>query len=346
MNTKLSEELIYNNFLVKIYRKTTVFSSFFFIIVFLLSIFASLNVIALKYRLIQIKSAKVSDFFNNINNSIYWLIFWIFIILTIIFFFYIFMQVKKRKKIISILPQAIYLQIHNFDSKDIFLKEVNLWDQYEKFKNQKINEYKINYGVGILSSWFTTICVWILIWKIFAFGRRIRGAYYNYHYIPHYFPLRKNKIKHYLIKFNFTDFPELERQKEFFPETFEKYKQEFMEKLEKYSNFEEYFLENTAKFFKSKPWSKIIVTFCLFISTFSLIQFAITMFIDLYINVGMVIQSELAYVISFFVILTIFSGLWVLSDQIVFEYHLKEFIIFNFQVKERYNPYLKQEYKN
>ncbi|SYV91201.1 Uncharacterised protein, partial [Mesomycoplasma hyorhinis] len=72
MNTKLSEELIYNNFLVKIYRKTTVFSSFFFIIVFLLSIFASLNVIALKYRLIQIKSAKVSDFFNNINNSIYW----------------------------------------------------------------------------------------------------------------------------------------------------------------------------------------------------------------------------------------------------------------------------------
>ncbi|WP_215772060.1 hypothetical protein, partial [Mesomycoplasma hyorhinis] len=256
-----------------------------------------------------------------------------------------FIQVKKRKKIISILPQAIYLQIHNFDSKDIFLKEVNLWDQYEKFKNRKINEYKINYGVGILSSWFTTICVWILIWKIFAFGRRFKGAYYNYHYIPHYLPLRKNKIKHYLIKFNFTDFPELERQKEFFPETFEKYKQEFMEKLEKYSNFEEYFLENTAKFFKSKPWSKIIVTFCLFISTFSLIQFAITMFIDLYINVGVVIQSELAYEISFFVILTIFSLLWVLSDQIIFEYHLKEFIIFNFQVKERYNPYLKQEYK-
>ncbi|WP_234936771.1 hypothetical protein [Mesomycoplasma hyorhinis] len=69
------------------------------------------------------------------------------------------------------------------------------------------------------------------------------------------------------------------------------------------------------------------------------------MFIDLYINVGVVIQSELAYEISFFVILTIFSLLWVLSDQIIFEYHLKEFIIFNFQVKERYNSYLKQEYK-
>ncbi len=77
MNTKLSEELIYNNFLVKFYRKTTVFSSFFFIIVFLLSVFASLNVIALKYRLIQIKSTKVSmsPFLIKIEKGIFYEIF-------------------------------------------------------------------------------------------------------------------------------------------------------------------------------------------------------------------------------------------------------------------------------
>ncbi|MXR06807.1 hypothetical protein DR102_03425 [Mycoplasma hyorhinis] len=77
MNTKLSEELIYNNFLVKFYRKTTVFSSFFFIIVFLLSVFASLNVIALKYRLIQIKSTKVSmsPFLRKIEKGIFYEIF-------------------------------------------------------------------------------------------------------------------------------------------------------------------------------------------------------------------------------------------------------------------------------
>ncbi|WP_234929589.1 hypothetical protein [Mesomycoplasma hyorhinis] len=65
MNNKLSEELIYNNFLVKKYRKTSIFSSFFFINIFALSISASFNVAILKYKFSQTRSKQVNDFFQK-----------------------------------------------------------------------------------------------------------------------------------------------------------------------------------------------------------------------------------------------------------------------------------------
>ncbi|AFX74124.1 hypothetical protein [Mesomycoplasma hyorhinis] len=333
MNNKLSEELIYNNFLVKKYRKTSIFSSFFFINIFALSISASFNVAILKYKFSQTTSKQVIDFFSKIDYWIYWLIFLIFIFLIFLTIIYAYTQNKKRKKLIPVLVQAIYLQVNGFEYKDSFLKENNLWEEYKKFKTKHFREYKLNYGVGIWSSWTSTICFWMLLFKYNVFFYENSPVANNPRYIPNYTPLRKNKIRHYLINCDFSNI---------YNDKTALNNQNLQQQLNNYSNFRDYFLERSKKFFKSRDWSSQNVIICWFILVFTISQIVIIVLVDKFLNHSF----EFTQIIIFGILLCTASWLWVYSDQNIFSRHWTEFIIFNFQVKERYNPYIKVESKN